>query len=226
MSLILEALRKSEAERRRGETPNVHVELSPSPEVRRSGIPAWGWWMIAIVIGATGWWLFHVKTSPAPARVATFAATTPPAMHQKSDTGASPTVRHLTPPPIHTMAPTSTPTPKMTENSATAMPSRSNDLPLAPPRPAEVAIAHTTPVATTDGTILHLSDLTIEERRDLPPLKLSMHMWNDDPAQRFVIVDGNRLHEGDRIGDAIVTTITTDGVILDWNGRRLRLPIR
>jgi general secretion pathway protein B len=53
-----------------------------------------------------------------------------------------------------------------------------------------------------------------------------MHMWNDDPTQRFVILDGNRLHEGDRIGEAIVTAITTDGVLLDWNGRRLKLPIR
>jgi general secretion pathway protein B len=41
-----------------------------------------------------------------------------------------------------------------------------------------------------------------------------------------VIVDGNRLVEGDRIGDVVVTTITTDGVLLDWNGRRLKLPIR
>jgi hypothetical protein len=24
----------------------------------------------------------------------------------------------------------------------------------------------------------------------------------------------------------VVTTITTDGVLLDWNGRRLKLPIR
>ncbi len=223
MSLILEALRKSEADRRRGETPNVHVELSPSPAMRRGGIPAWGWWMIAIVIGATGWWLFHVKTSPAPARVATFAATAPPAMHQKSDTGALPTVRHLTPPPINATAPT--PTPKITENPAIAMPSPPNDLPLASHAPAPVAIAPSTP-AVADNTVLRLSDLTIDERRGLPPLKLSMHMWNDDPAQRFVIVDGNRLHEGDRIGDAIVTTITTDGVILDWNGRRLKLPIR
>jgi general secretion pathway protein B len=53
-----------------------------------------------------------------------------------------------------------------------------------------------------------------------------MHMWDGDAARRFVIVDGNRLVEGDRIGDVVVTTITTDGVLLDWNGRRLKLPIR
>lgn len=72
---------------------------------------------------------------------------------------------------------------------------------------------------------MQLSDLSADERKALPPLKLSMHMWNDDPAQRFVILDGNRLREGDRIGNAVITAITADGVILDWNGRRLKLPI-
>ena len=34
MSLILEALRKSEAERRRGSTPDVAMELPPVPAAR------------------------------------------------------------------------------------------------------------------------------------------------------------------------------------------------
>lgn len=224
MSLILEALRKSEADRRRGETPNVHLELSPSPEVRRRGIPTWGWWMVAAVIGATGWWLFHGKTSPAAPGVAPFAVSTSLARHHIDQAGALPSVRHLTPPPMHATAPT--PTPKMTANPRTTLPSLPGDLPLVSHTVAPVAIAPSTPTSSADSTVLHLSDLTIDERRGLPPMKLSMHMWNQDPTQRFVILDGNRLHEGDRIGEAIVTAITADGVILDWNGRRLELPIR
>ena len=73
---------------------------------------------------------------------------------------------------------------------------------------------------------MSLSDLSADERKALPPLKLSMHLWNPDPAKRFVILDGNRVGEGDRIGDAVVAAITTDGVELDWNGRRLQVPIR
>ena len=115
--------------------------------------------------------------------------------------------------------------PKVVANPATALPSLPGDLQQVFHAPASVAIVASTPAATA-GTVLHMSDLTLDERRGLPPLKLSMHMWNEDPTQRFVILDGNRLHEGDRIGEAIVTTITPDGVILDWNGRRLKLPIR
>jgi len=71
-----------------------------------------------------------------------------------------------------------------------------------------------------------LSDLGSEERGQLPPLKLSMHMWNEVPAQRFVIIDGNRLGIGARIGELTVADIVSDGVVLDWNGRLLKLPLR
>ena len=53
-----------------------------------------------------------------------------------------------------------------------------------------------------------------------------MHLWNQDPSRRFVIIDGARLGEGDRIGDAVIDRIAADSVVLDWNGRRLRLPLR
>ena len=72
---------------------------------------------------------------------------------------------------------------------------------------------------------LQLSDLTADERKELPPLKLSMHLWNDDPRQRLVILDGSRLREGDRVGNAVITAITSDGVLLDWNGQLLKLSI-
>lgn len=72
---------------------------------------------------------------------------------------------------------------------------------------------------------MQLSDLSVEERKALPPLKLSMHMWNDDATQRFVILDGNRLREGDRVGNAVITAITSDGIVLEWNGRRIKLPM-
>lgn len=71
-----------------------------------------------------------------------------------------------------------------------------------------------------------VAELPAEERRQLPALKLSMHMWNERPAQRFVILDGIRYGEGDRVGAAVITAIDTSGVVLDLNGRAVRLPLR
>lgn len=71
-----------------------------------------------------------------------------------------------------------------------------------------------------------LSELDAGSRKQLPALKMSMHMWNPDAGRRFVILDGQRLGEGDLIGEAQVETITRDGVILNWQGARLRLDTR
>ena len=76
------------------------------------------------------------------------------------------------------------------------------------------------------AALLRVSDLGNAERSQLPPLKLSMHTWNDAPAQRFVIVDGTRLAIGDHLGALVVADIDSDGVVFDWNGRLLKLPLR
>lgn len=52
-----------------------------------------------------------------------------------------------------------------------------------------------------------------------------MHMWSPDPAQRFAILDGQRVAEGDRLGSAVVERIEPDGIILAAEGRRVRLPL-
>ncbi|HSR64706.1 MAG TPA: general secretion pathway protein GspB, partial [Xanthomonadaceae bacterium] len=106
-------------------------------------------------------------------------------------------------------------TPPRANDGNTATPATAPDLVLPPPSQLPRA---------TDA--LQLSDLAADERKTLPPLKLSMHLWNDDPARRFVILDGYRLGEGDRIGGLVVTAILRDGVLLDWNGRALKVPLR
>ena len=76
------------------------------------------------------------------------------------------------------------------------------------------------PPSATQGPV-RLSALPATQRKALPPLQLSMHLWNQDPALRFAIIDGQRVVEGDRVGDAVVAAIRRDGVVLDWNGEQI-----
>lgn len=92
--------------------------------------------------------------------------------------------------------------------------------------PIEPPVAPAQPVFTSPDVPLRLADLPSDERQELPALKVSMHMWASDPANRFAIIDGARVNEGDRVGDAIVQAIQQDGVLLAWRGRSIRLPIR
>jgi general secretion pathway protein B len=235
MSLILEALRKSEAERRRGMAPDLHAEQSPLHVTRPAALPAWAWWLLACAFLLAAAWLLRgllplqaIPATPTPGAVATTVATTPPGEH------AATQPRFRSPPPatIPTTSPAAAAPRQPAATAADTVPVSAGAspavaaAPLPPaPEPASPAPSAVPRPAPTDAP-LRLSDLSAEERKSLPPLKLSMHLWNPDPAQRFVILDGNRVGEGDRVGDMVVATITADGVELDWNGRRLQVPIR
>jgi len=82
------------------------------------------------------------------------------------------------------------------------------------------------PPTTADARETSINALSADLRKALPPLQLSMHMWNPDPAKRFVILDGERHVEGDSIGPMRIRRIDADGVLFDWQGRSIRLPLR
>jgi general secretion pathway protein B len=92
------------------------------------------------------------------------------------------------------------------------------------PPPTAPAPAPASPPAA-DAAPVPLSTLPPEQRKALPPLRLSMHLWNPDPARSVAIVDGQRVTRGDRVGDAVVADITREGVVLDWNGEQVLVPL-
>lgn len=63
-----------------------------------------------------------------------------------------------------------------------------------------------------------------KERSELPPYKLSMHVWASEPGKRFAIIDGKRVTEGSMATGSVVEEIRRDGVVLNLRGRRYLLP--
>ena len=250
MSFILEALRKSEAERRRGQTPDLLSDAMPMAPAARASTGNRGR-NIAIVAASLIALLLVVWAlrSPAPAGSAAVSAATPSTSTSTTTAAAVPALpvpASLTPPPARVASkppvqkPTSAPS-GVIPSTATA----ATTAPTAPPthepqsgtaepdlgEPASSArVAPTEPanamVFASPDAPLKLADLSTEERQHLPALKVSMHMWAPDTANRFAIIDGSRVNEGDRVGDATVEAIQQDGVLLSWRGRRIRLPIR
>ena len=247
MSLILEALRKSEAERRRAQAPDLFAEPQlalPRPH------PTWPRWTksalasVALIVLLVLIRVMWPQATPVASTQAPQAVTVPkqvpasteprkPATTQETVAAAALRQRiQQSPAPAPASAPprTEPTTPAIPPAAAITpafeqprMPQEPVAAAAAQPAPAPVSVP---PVYEAADDTTRLSDLGAEERKQLPTLKLSMHMWNDTPAQRFVILDGQRLGEGDRIGSAVVEQITRDGAILDWNGRRLRVSMR
>lgn len=205
MSLILEALRKSEAERRRDSAPDVAMELPPAPVRRTRPIPWLVWPVVVAFLGllALAGWMGKragerdhrvppVAAAPAPVIAAPAIATQPVALPPAATPPAAADLPAVQPPP----ATSSTP-------------------PAALPPPASTARAVP---AATDAT----PDIATTA---LPPVKLSMHMWDADAGKRFVILDGQRMGEGDRNGTLQVIAIDRKGVVIERDGQRAHIPL-
>jgi general secretion pathway protein B len=254
MSLILEALRKSEAERRRGEAPGLRVELPPPAARASRTLPGWtlvaAALSLALLAGVVAWWprggsdrvdATDIRPMPAGGDIAAPSESpSPPSAAERPDaTGPAdtdyPRVDRITPsvpsPAPADTAPLPAPVPAPKETGTAAEPTLPASAPLpaaeAPPpaihEPGAAAVSPTVPRATAG--MPRLTELAPDQRQRLPAMKLSMHMWNDDPARRFVVIDGQRKSEGDRIGDATIAAIDRDGVVLDLDGRPVRVPL-
>ena len=218
MSLILEALRKSEAERRRAVVPDLLAEPAVAAPVAATTPERWPWIAGGLAIAALLVWFAMRDRGPAP--ISVMPVVDAPVVQQPASAAATPADTQRAAPALRRPIVVAPPAPAKPAPIAEAP----APAPALPPR-LEPKPAPAPPPVALDMTE-RVSDLGSEDRKQLPPLKLSMHMWNDVAAQRFVIIDGTRLRVGDRLGALVVADILPDGVLLDWNGRPLKLPLR
>ncbi len=255
MSFILDALRKSETARRRSETPDLFATMpgttATAPVRAQWPLLAIGGVGVLSLIAAL--WLFSQRM---PASVSATTATTatdatakasapettgsaPPATAdaaRESATEGAPEISPVGAPQIAPVQPATAPAvaspiPTTTAAQTTPAPPPTPDIESAArilPAPPEPSVPPpSAPASQPAGErIVSLADLDPEARRQLPPLKLSMHLWNETPSQRFVIVDGQRLKEGDVLGEIVVERIVRDGAVLVWRGNRLKIELR
>lgn len=237
MSFILDALRKSETARRRSEAPDLFTTMpnaaTPTPARRQWPMLAVGGVGVLSLIAAL--WLF-AQRAPAPASA-------------EAPVEAAPSVEANAPPPappeplpadpadtrpaqdVAAIKPQAAPAVPAAQIPAPGEPVIATPAPPPAPSPAPAVESMRDPPAPQVGTpppgdrIVSIADLDPGTRSQLPPLKLSMHLWNETPSQRFVILDGQRMKEGDAIGEIVIERITRDGAVLAWRGGRLKIAL-
>ena len=225
MSLILEALRKSEAERRRGQAPGLFTPDRGMPtavvQPRSRMALAIVVLMLMAAIAYGGWRSRHeaagddsspTRLEPMPvesiqARQPVGPGANAPDNNMSPATNASPSI------PSRQTTTASPPTPP----AAAALPLVTTPtLPIPEPMPEASN--------TTEAPAITIAALSSERRSRLPALKLSMHVYDSDPAKRFAIIDGQRVTEGSSVGTATVRSIRRDGVLLELDGEDYLLP--
>jgi general secretion pathway protein B len=69
-----------------------------------------------------------------------------------------------------------------------------------------------------------LQELLLAGELELPPLRIDIHVFADTRDQRFVFINMAKYREGERLREGpVLETITGDGVILEYQGRRFSL---
>lgn len=215
MSFILDALKKSEAERNRQSGPTL-IDMRVAAPRRRSPV-----WMMAllvvllanlVVLGIVLW------RSPAPT-----AATPPPPVAAPVAPVAPPA--NVLPPPV---------LPAESGPAAAALPEPRMPPPevmRAPPEPAPPAPQRQSPPVTAEDPaqvaaeagLPSVSDLQLSGTA-LPELRLALHVYDRNPASRYVLLNSQRMREGDSTADGVVLErITEAGAVLSWRGQRFRI---
>ncbi|KAB2887642.1 MAG: hypothetical protein F9K32_19245 [Desulfobulbaceae bacterium] len=250
MSYILDALKKSEEERRRGRIPTLHdrhyeePESSDRPDRRRGQLL----WLLALLVlltlAAASWqWL---------------SATRQPVEKVAGSTGADIPEADRQPEPGWVVA-EEQPGPGDGPGGATATRSGAADSnrtrvearkerpvaqPAAPPaeEPADAVVIQPAPlqdpVIATPAPVLPkpavvessslplLAELPAEQRGAIPPISIEGHVYAEDSARRMVMINKRVLREGEMAGNGIkLLSITWDGVVLRHGNAEFQVKI-
>lgn len=208
MSLILDALKKSEQQRQREKAPGLQSIHQPAAIVAKRTAQPW-WWVAALIIVSNcvffGYWFWRQQTAVTPvaqiAPIATPAATQPAAQTEK--------------PPQSTA-----PTQSAESQSAQAEFTRIS--------PHDTQAQMQTQPASVDATqrVEEISELPDSVRNNLPAMTFSFHVYSESPEQRTIIINDRRVREGDEISAGLkLQSITQDGVVLLFEQHRLHISV-
>lgn len=220
MSFILDALRKSDAERQRSVTPGLADARYAGRRTGRS------WWMPVLIVVLVANMLFmgadwFQRSRTAPAVTADgVAASIPEVTTPESPPLVRPLARETSQagsffePPIEFDLPA--------EPGAVAP----------PPQPAAPALVAADPALppTVPSRILEGNDLPTFEKLlgtgtlEIPMLNLDLHVYSNQAAGRFVVINSRKYNEGGQLTEGPqVEAITPDGVILTSGAQRFTL---
>jgi general secretion pathway protein B len=240
MSLILDALRKSEHERQREAGP----ALSVIPESRPArGMPKWVPALVALLaLNIVVLGVVLLRDRPAAPDTAPAAATAAPAAAPGSvDPGAAASRRDVAPLDLPSRSARQEVRPLTTELPTTPPPARP---PAAAaqsgqaPSPGTVetsgsgaASQQAPPAGTTRAAraedaarLPRFADLVVRGQLNVPHMHLDIHVYSDDPEQRFVFINMRRYNEGQAAQEGPrIERIVPGGVVMDYQGQRFLL---
>lgn len=244
MSFILDALKKSETDRQRQGGPALFEVKVAAP---RSALPPWAI-AIAVLFAANlavVMWLLLRHTPQPPADHPAPAAT--------ATAAPQPTTIAKAPPPLPATQPVTEEPPAAEEDSTPAVidarhsgrsvaaadapgvaaaPHRNgagpslnpDDYAPAAEAPPETGSASGRVKRGTEAGVPLYQQVAATPGTQLPQLRLDLHAYAEQPADRWVLINMHKVHEGDSLPEGVhVDRITPSGAVLSYQGSQFLL---
>ena len=233
MSFILDALKKSETDRQRQTAPALFEVKVAAP---RRGLPVWAIGVGALLIINVGVLMWVLLRDRAPSAAPVAAAGNPaPAVTQ-------PGMVTVTIPSTQVNIPLNAlPAGQSAPEAGVVMPSQAPPLaeepllsaqePTVPPnydsrdyQPAITPEQAAAVAAARRAGELPSRDEVLSQGAQVPDLRLDLHVYANEPAERFVFINMRKLREGESLPDGVrVEEITPRGARLSFRGTRFSL---
>jgi len=208
MSFILDALKKSESDRQQQNAPGISAV--PAGTVKAT-VPRWLWALIILlVVNLLVLTVVLIKpaTSPVPTAIVSKPAAARAAIPEADPLPkvAPATVRRDIPPQIE---PKEAP-PRTTETR--------------PPVDQHQTVVRAPVQAGTDAQTT-FNDLRASGNLSLPDLNVDIHVYSEQPADRFIFINMNQYRENATLAEGpVLREITPEGAILEYAGAVFLLP--
>ena len=218
MSYILDALKKSEQERGRGDIPGVQTVHSSSLNYHGQKKAYWPYFLIVAVLLNLAAIIYFIVDKEQAAPVATPPVTASEVAEQALDSL-----------PAHSEN-------MVDQNSSiksddelrtvqTASPAEQATAPMTT-EPEPVAKPATRPAAkaapsVAEKQVIEFYELPAAIKQQLPAIVISAHVYSTNPLQRSIVINNNFMEEGEYVIDELrLHEITPDGAIFDFRDTR------
>jgi len=217
VSYILDALRKSDQQRRRGAAPTLLAGQATAVAPRRPAFLAYG--LLATVLVAAGMvigWLRPWQPEQAAPAGAELVAAKPLESTPRQPASAP-----------SEMAPQ----PKAALQVQDAKPPAQASPALVPRKPQRPTRAQPGGTAAPDAaraqTVISIAELPLSVQQELPAMTISVHAYSGNPANRLVGINNRMLREGENVVPGLkLEQITPEGMIFGYKGFSFRRGVK
>lgn len=227
MSYILEALKKSQAERQLGELPSIHapqVQLhdgAASASARRT--PVWlalGGVTVAVAAALLLWQPWQADAA-APAAAAVVPAVLAQAVPAPLPVAAPPAA--VAPAPVAASVPPASTAAPVHHARPVAEPKQ--ETPGQAVSPPVVAPAPAAPAPAAEESVPGMRDLPEPIQRQIPAIAIGGYIYSKNPADRLLLIDKVLRHEGEELAPGLVLEkLQPKAAIFSFKGYRYRVP--